>query len=129
MVVIGCVLVAKSMPMGETVVVPVRVVAVAGHHFTEVLVRVEVVMLGNNSGIFVVERSGVSLVLELNMGLLLCSYGVGEVMSGDFVVNRVVVDDMGLIMMISVVVLEALDEVSGVLVGSLVLILVCVVVG
>ena len=129
MVVIGCVLVAKSMPMGETVVVPVRVVAVAGHHFTEVLVRVEVVMLGNNSGIFVVERSGVSLVLELNMGLLLCSYSVGEMMSGDLVVNRMIMDDMGLIMMISVVVLEALDEVSGVLVGSLVLILVCVVVG
>ena len=127
--VIGCVLVAKSMPMGETVVVPVRVVAVAGHHFTEVLVRVEVVMLGNNSGIFVVERSGVSLVLELNMGLLLCSYSVGEMMSGDLVVNRMIMDDMGLIMMISVVVLEALDEVSGVLVGSLVLILVCVVVG
>ena len=129
MVVIGCVLVAKSMPMGETVVIPVRVVAVAGHHFTEVLVRVEVVMLGNNSGIFVVERSGVSLVLELNMGLLLCSYSVGEMMSRDLVVNRMIMDDMGLIMMISVVVLEALDEVSGVLVGSLVLILVCVVVG
>ena len=129
MVVIGCVLVAKSMAVGETVVVPVSVVAVAGHHFTEVLMRVEVVVLGDNSGVFVVERSRVSLVLELNMGLLLCSYGVGEVMSGHFVVNRVVVDDMGLIMMISVVVLEALDEVGGVLVGSPVLILVCVVVG
>ena len=129
MVIIGCVLVAKSMAVGETVVVPVSVVAVAGHHFTEVLMRVEVVVLGNNSGVFVVERSGVSLVLELNMGLLLCSYSVGEMVSGDFVVDWMVMDDMGLIMMVSVVVLEALDEVGGVLVGSPVLILVCVVVG
>jgi hypothetical protein len=127
--VIGCVLVAKSMAMSETVVVPVSVVAVAGHHFTEVLMRVEVVMLRNNSGVFMVQRSGVSLVLELDMGLLLCSYSVGEMMSGDFVMNWMVMDNMGLIMMISVVVLEALDKVSGVFMGSLVLILVCVVVG
>jgi hypothetical protein len=127
--VIGCVLVAKSMAMSETVVVPVSVMAVAGHHFSEVLMRVEVVMLRNNSGVFMVQRSGVSLVLELDMGLLLCSYSVGEMMSGDFVMNWMVMDNMGLIMMISVVVLEALDKVSGVFMGSLVLILVCVVVG
>ena len=83
--------------------------------------------LGNHSGDWMSKRSGGSEVIDLNMGLFLCFHSVGEVMSGDFVADGVVTDYIGLIMVISVVVNEALDEVSGVFVGAFVLILRCIV--
>ena len=94
-----------------------------------VVVAVWVLAWGNNYSSCARQRSGFVLMIEFNMGLFLNSFSVGEVMGGYFVVDGVVADYNGLLVMISMMINEALDEVSGVFVGGLVLILFSVIYG
>ena len=94
-----------------------------------VVVAVWVLAWGNNDCSCARQRSGFVLMIEFNMGFFLNSFSVGEVMGGYFVVDGVVADYNGLLVMISMMIHEALDEVSGVFVGGLVLILFSVIYG
>ena len=105
----------------------VSINGIASRNSSSVGKTVSFFSLRNNCGRGLSDRSSVYLVIELNMGLFLYLYCVREMMSWDFVVDGVVTGYIRLIMMISVVVNEALDEVSGVFVGGLVLIRFCIV--
>ena len=89
--------------------------------FRGVVVLAHLVVEGgrHNSGVLVMEGTGVGLVLELNMRLLLMELLVVRVLVvGHFVVDAVLVDDGGLVVMVEllVVALDTLDVVAGLLV-------------
>ena len=81
-----------------------------------------VAVMGDNSGVFVMDGARVVLMVEFNMGLLLVVLLVmGVVVSRDFVVDGVVVDNAGLVVMVLVVRGQVLDVVVRVLVVVLVM--------
>ena len=79
-------------------------------------------VVGNNSGVFVMDGTRVGLLLELDVGLLLVGIGVmGVVVSRDLVVDGVVVDNMRGIVLVLVMSGEVLNVVVRVLMVVLVM--------
>ena len=79
-------------------------------------------VVGNNSGVFVMDGTRVGLLLELDVGLLLVGIGVmGVVVGRDLVVDGVVVDNMRGIVLVLVMSGEVLNVVVRVLMVVLVM--------
>ena len=74
-------------------------------------------VVGHNGGVLVVDGTGMGLMLELNVGLLLVELLVVRVLVvGVLDVDGVLVDDAGLLMTVLVVGLDVLNVVAGLLV-------------
>ena len=118
--VVNCVLVAESRVGGLIAVVSGLVVDVLDVLFV-------VSLMGDHSVIFVMDGTGVGFVLEFDMGLLLVVLLVVRVeVSGDFVMDGVLMDNLWLVVVL--VVSQTLDEVVGLLVMVLVMTVLSVVV-